>query len=130
MNPGKTMNKQNEKTLSVLHDAVVPIEMMLATVAKTLCSAVFVSGRDPQEAISASCLWSLKAQLLPEVLAQHARWNVARDTRRVDVSIALTPAVAYDLLAAHRAAHPGFEADWAAEKARLVGLRSVTRTAQ
>jgi CubicO group peptidase (beta-lactamase class C family) len=123
------MSKQDEKTLSVLHDAVVPIEMMLATVAKTLCSAVFVSGRDPEEAISHSCLWSLKAQLLPEVLQRHARWRLDLPARRVDLSITLTPAVADDLIAAHRAAHPGFHADWAAEKARLVGLGSVTRTA-
>ncbi|NML46111.1 serine hydrolase [Ramlibacter sp. G-1-2-2] len=124
------MNKQDEKTLPVLHEAVVPIEMMLATVAKTLCSAVFVSGRDPQEAIGASCLWSLKAQLLPDALAQHARWHVDRDARRVDIAIELTPTVADDLLAAHRAVHSGFEADWAKEKARLVGLRSVKRSAQ
>jgi hypothetical protein len=32
------MSKPTEATLSVLHDAVVPIEMMLATVAKTLWS--------------------------------------------------------------------------------------------
>src|SRR4051812_17446432 len=127
--PESKMSKQDEKTLSVLHDAVVPIEMMLATVAKTLCSAVFVSGREAQEAITHSCLWSLKAQLLPEVLQQHARWNVDRGQKRVDVSIALTPAVADDLLAGHRAVHPGFEADWAAERRRLLALGSVTRTA-
>ena len=124
------MSKPSEETLSVLHDAVVPIEMMLATVAKTLCSAVFVSGRDPREAIAHSCLWSLKAQLLPEALQKHARWSVDRDARRVDVSIRLTPAAVDDLLAAHRAAHPGFEADWAAERARLAALRSVTRSAR
>lgn len=124
------MSKSTEKTLSVLHDAVVPIEMMLATVAKTLCSAVFVSGRSPEEAIAHSCLWSLKAQLLPEALQQHARWSVDREARRVDVSIDLTPAVADDLVAAHRAVHPGFEADWAAERARLAALGSVIRSAR
>jgi hypothetical protein len=104
--------------------------MMLATVAKTLCSAVFVSGRAPEEAIAHSCLWSLKAQLLPEALQKHAQWSVDREARRVDLAIELTPAVADDLVAAHRAAHPGFEADWAAERARLVALRSVTRSAR
>ncbi len=124
------MNKQPESSLSVLRDTVVPIEMMLATVAKTLCSAVFVSGRSPEEAITHSCLWSLKAQLLPEALQQHAHWHIDRDARRVDLSIELTPRVADDLIAAHRAAHPGFEADWTAERARLVGLGGVKRTAQ
>jgi CubicO group peptidase (beta-lactamase class C family) len=123
------MNQKNETTLSVLHDAMIPIEMMLATVAKTLCSAVFVSGRAPEEAISHSCLWSLKAQLLPEALQRHARWDLDRDARRVDISIELTPAVVDDLIAAHRAAHPGFVADWAIEKTRLLGLRSVRRSA-
>lgn len=124
------MTKPSASSLSVLRDAVIPIEMMLATVAKTLNSAVFVSGRDPQEAIAHSCLWSLKAQLLPEVLRQHARWRVEREARRTDISIELTPAVADDLIAAHRAAHPGFEADWTAERARLLALRSITRSAQ
>lgn len=129
MTPGKTMTQPEEKTLPLLHDAVVPIEMMLATVAKTLCSAVFVSGRTPEEAIGHSCLWSLKAQLLPEVLQKHARWQVDRERTRVDVSIELDPATVDDLIAGHRAAHPGFEADWAAEGRRLAALRSVTRSA-
>jgi CubicO group peptidase (beta-lactamase class C family) len=116
-------------TLSILQDAVVPIEMMLATVAKTLGSAVFVSGRSPEEATTNSCFWSLKAQLLPDALRHHARWDVDERRRRVDVAIELTPAVADDLIAAHRAIHPGFQADWTAERARLVALRSVTRSA-
>jgi CubicO group peptidase (beta-lactamase class C family) len=124
------MSDTSEKTLPVLHDAVVPIEMMLATVAKTLCSAVFVSGRDPNEAIQHSCLWSLKAQLLPAALQRRARWSVDRAARRVDVTIALTPEAVDDLIAEHRAAHPGFEADWEAERARLVRLGSVARAAQ
>ncbi|WP_167784637.1 serine hydrolase domain-containing protein [Ramlibacter rhizophilus] len=124
------MSKPSERTLPVLHDAVVPVEMMLATVAKTLCSAVYVSGRDPEEAISHSCLWSLKAQLLPDALQRHARWRIDRDLRRVEVSIELTPAAADDLIAAHREAHPAFEADWQAERARLLALRSVLRSAQ
>lgn len=123
------MNNQDEKTLPVLHAAVVPIEMMLATVAKTLCSAVFVSDRAPEEAIDSSCLWSLKAQLLPEVLQRHARWHLDRSAGRVDLSIDITAAVADDLIAGHQAAHPGFEADWSAEKARLMALRSVARAA-
>ncbi|MDB5859585.1 MAG: CubicO group peptidase beta-lactamase class family [Ramlibacter sp.] len=124
------MSKPPESSLSVLRDTVVPIEMMLATAAKVLCSAVFVSGRDPEEAFRHSALWSLKAQLLPDALLQHARWNLDRKDPRVDISIALTPAAADDLIAAHRAAHPGFAADWDSERARLIGLRSITRSAQ
>jgi CubicO group peptidase (beta-lactamase class C family) len=126
----KTMSEPTEKTLPLLHEAVVAIEVMLATVAKTLCSARFVSGRDPEEAITHSCLWSLKAQLLPQALQRHVRWQVESSACRVDVSIDLLPAVADDLIAAHRAAHPGFEADWSAERARLIGLGSVTRSAR
>jgi CubicO group peptidase (beta-lactamase class C family) len=124
------MSKPPESSLAVLRDTVVPIEMMLATAAKVLCSAVFVSGRDPEEAFNHSALWSLKAQLLPDALLRHARWNLDRQDPRVDISIELTPAAADDLIAAHRAAHPGFEADWAGERARLVGLRKMTRSAQ
>jgi CubicO group peptidase (beta-lactamase class C family) len=124
------MNEPTERTLSVLHDAVIPIEMMLATVAKTLCSAVFVSGRDPEEAIRHSCLWSLKAQLLPQALQRRAKWRLDRTAQQVELSIELTPEAADDLIAEHRAAHPGFVADWKAEHARLVALRSVTRSAK
>jgi len=124
------MSSPSEESINALHDAVVPVAIMLATVAKTLCSALFVSGRTPQEAITHSCLWSLKAQLLPDALARHVRWQLDRDTRRVDVTLELTPAVADDLIAAHRAAHPGFMADWPAERARLLSLGRVTRSAQ
>jgi CubicO group peptidase (beta-lactamase class C family) len=124
------MSNESASSLAVLRDTVVPIEMILSTAAKVLCSAVFVSGREPEEAFRHSALWSLKAQLLPDALLRHARWRLDRADPRVDISIDLTPAAAADLIAAHRAAHPGFEADWAAETARLVGLRSVTRSAQ
>jgi CubicO group peptidase (beta-lactamase class C family) len=124
------MNEATERTLSALHDAVLPIEMMLATVAKTLCSAVFVSGRDPEEAIRHSCLWSLKAQLLPGALHRHARWHLDRDARRVEISIELTPTAVDDLISEHRTVHPGFQADWDAEHRRLVALQRVTRSAQ
>lgn len=124
------MSRPSEENVNAIPDAVVPITVMLATVAKTLCSAVFVSGRAPEEAITHSCLWSLKAQLLPEALGRHAQWRVEREARRVDVSLVLTPAATDDLIAAHRAAHPGFEADWSAERARLLALGSVTRSAQ
>jgi CubicO group peptidase (beta-lactamase class C family) len=93
------MSSPSEESINALHDAVVPVAIMLATVAKTLCSALFVSGRTPQEAITHSCLWSLKAQLLPDALARHVRWQLDRDTRRVDVTLELTPAVADDLIA-------------------------------
>ena len=126
----KSMSNQFPNSMSVLHDAVVPVEMLLATVAKVLCSAVFVSGRQPEEAFRHSALWALKAQLLADALALHARWHVDRADARVDITLDLTRAVAGDLIAAHRAAHPGFEADWAGEMARLVRLGSVTRSAQ
>jgi len=113
-----------------LPDSVIPIEMLLATVAKVLCSAVFVSGRDPAEAFRHSALWALKAQLLPAALARWVQWRVDRDDARVDIWLDLNPAVAADLVATHRAAHPGFEVDWAGETARLANLCNVTRSAQ
>jgi CubicO group peptidase (beta-lactamase class C family) len=109
---------------------VVPIELLLATTAKVLCSAVFVSGREPEEAFRNSATSALHANQLPQVLARHARWSLDRAGGRVDVRMDIDAAVARELVDAHSAAYPGFDADWAGEARRLEALRSVTRSAQ
>lgn len=108
----------------------VPVELLLATTAKVLCSAVFVSGREPAEAFRNSAPSALHANQLPGVLSRHAKWTLDRPGRRVDVRLDIDAAVAAELVAEHRAAYPGFETDWAAEQRRLAALGSVTRSAQ
>lgn len=109
---------------------IIPIEMLLATTAKVLCSAVFISGRDPEEAFHNSAPWALHALQLPEALSETVSWKVNTERRQVEVSITLDAPAIESLVANHRSAHPGFEADWQAERERLAKLGSVTRIAQ
>lgn len=109
---------------------VVPIELLLATTAKVLASAVFVSGREPAEAFAHSAPSALHANQLPDVLRRHARWTLDRPGRRVDIRLDIDAQVATELVAAHRAAYPGFEAGWTEEERRLAALVSLTRSAQ
>lgn len=109
---------------------VVPIELLLATTAKVLASAVFVSGREPAEAFAHSAPSALHANQLPDVLRQHARWALDRPGRRVDIQLSMTPEVAAQLVAAHRAAYPGFETDWEGEERRLATLGNLKGSAQ
>lgn len=109
---------------------VVPIELLLATTAKVLASAVFVSGREPAEAFAQSAPSALHANQLPDVLRQHAHWTLDRHDRRVDVRLDIDARIAAELVTAHRAAYPGFEADWAGEERHLAALGSLTRSAQ
>ncbi len=116
------------QTVPAIGEFLVPIELLLATTAKVLCSAVFVSRRDPTEAFRNSAPSALHANQLPDVLRRHARWHVGE--RQVDIRLDIDGTVASELVAAHRAVHPGFDADWAGEERRLVALASVTRSAQ
>lgn len=61
-----------------------PLELGLAAYAKVLCSAVFVSGRDPKEAAQHSGLFLMPSQ--EEALK--ATWNVDRDRKIVRMSLA------------------------------------------
>ena len=111
-------------------ESVVPIQLLLATTAKVLCSAVFVSGRDPAEAFANSAVSALHGNQLPEALAELARYEVDREHGQVHVRLQLDDATAARLVAAHRAAYPGFGADWDAETRRLAGLGLLTRSAR
>ncbi|WP_109477515.1 serine hydrolase [Paraburkholderia sp. C35] len=113
-----------------MKDAIIPIEMLLATTAKVLCSAVFISGRDPEEAFRNSAPWALHAFQLPEALTEIARWKVDGAARRVEVSVTLGDSQVRTLIDSHCSAHPEFDADWTAEATRLKSLGTVTRTAQ
>jgi CubicO group peptidase (beta-lactamase class C family) len=108
---------------------LVPVELLIATMAKTLCSAVYVSRRQPEEAFRNSTPWSLQAHMLPKVTSRHATWSIDRAARRVDVRLSIDAAIAAELIAAHRALSGNLDADWAAEEQRLIGLGTVRRSA-
>jgi CubicO group peptidase (beta-lactamase class C family) len=59
-----------------------PLELGLAGYAKVLCSAVFVSGRDPQEAAKTSGYF-----LMPPELADKPAWTIDREQKIVRMSL-------------------------------------------
>lgn len=57
--------------------------------AKSICSAVFVSGREPREALETSALKYVPARLLRRLLsgARGTRWSLDREHRSVSVAV-------------------------------------------
>lgn len=109
---------------------IVPVELLLATSAKVLCSAIFVSGRDESEALRNSVFHALQVHHLSGPIARHARASVDRQARMARIDMHVDESVARELLDAWRALHPTFDADWSAEIARLVSLGTVARSAR
>lgn len=104
-----------------------PLELLLSRPAKQLCTAVFVSGRDPRDALRESALWS---EGVGDVLAEHVDVRIDRAQRRVSLTVPLDESVAEELVTAYRATYPGFKADWAAEVDRLTAMGRLTRSAR
>lgn len=48
-------------------EGVIPVHLLLATAAKVLCSAVFLTGRDVEEALRHSAFHALQVHHLPDV---------------------------------------------------------------
>ena len=61
---------------------MIPVHLLIATAAKVLCSAVFVSGRDEEEALRNSAFQALKAHQLDEVLRPLTEARVDRAAGR------------------------------------------------
>jgi CubicO group peptidase (beta-lactamase class C family) len=59
-----------------------PVELGLAGYAKVLCSAVFVSGRDPNEAAKNSGFF-----LMPEGMAEKVAWTIDRERQAVRMTL-------------------------------------------
>ncbi len=109
--------------------AVVPIHMLLATSAKVLCSALFVSHRDEEEALLHSAFHALQVHHLPETMSALARAHVNREAHEVTMQIRIDDDAARQLVDAYRRLHPDFDTDWEAERRRLASLGTVSRTA-
>ena len=106
------------------HTAVIPVERLLARLAKPMASAIWVSGRNITEAEENSVFadW-------PE-LRDLVRLHVDEVQRSVRYSITLDARTVPRLIAWYRGLHPDFTADWEREAARLLAQGSITRTAQ
>lgn len=109
---------------------VLPVHLALATVAKVMCSAVFVSGRQVSEALSNSAPHALALHHLDEVLLDGLSVRVDRVDRSLTVTAPLDQATVDRLVRAYRETFPGFSVDWRAETRRLTGLGSASRTAR
>jgi CubicO group peptidase (beta-lactamase class C family) len=111
-------------------DGVIPLHLFLAKVAKVLCSAVFLSGRDIEEARKNSAFHVLHIHHLEQVLLGLFDVSVDRVAKTVIVSLTLDEETVPRIVAGYRAYYHDFSADWAAESERLLGLRQVSRTAR
>lgn len=110
--------------------AVIPLHLVLATPAKVLCSAVFLSGRALTEATQNSGLHALFVHHLHDVLLDLLDVQVDEAARELSVSVELTESNVERIVAGYRRYYEDFEADWDKEKARLVLEGRVTRTAR
>jgi len=110
--------------------AVIPLHLVLATAAKVLCSAVFLSGRDLEEALRNSGPHALFVHHLADVLLDLISIDVDGDERSLSVSVSLDAPTVERIVAGYRAYYEDLEADWDAETERLIGLGAVSRTAR
>lgn len=111
-------------------EGVIPVHLVLGTVAKVVCSAVFLSGRNIDEVRRNSALHALSVHHIHTVLLDEIAIDVDRGAREVTVSLELDEPTVELLLAGYRAHFDSFDADWAAESQRLVALGNVARTAR
>ncbi len=125
------MQRQPAKDFPADHSgAVIPLHLVLATVAKVLCSAVFLSGRDIEEARRNSAVHALFVHHLHDVLLDLLAIDVNDEERSLTVSVALDSHTVERIVKGYRAYYDDLDADWATEAERLIGLRRVSRTAR
>jgi len=111
-------------------EGVIPLHLFLAKIAKVLCSAVFLSGRDIEEARRNSAYHVLHIHHLETVLLDLFEVTLDRAAKRVTVSLRLDEGTVREIVAGYRATYAGFAADWDAEAERLRALGEVSRTAR
>jgi hypothetical protein len=77
-----TLGLQPARPPSAYAPSGTPVELGLAGYAKVTCSAIFVSGRDPNEAVRNS-----GAFMLPGNLAEKVTWTVDRERQAVRMTL-------------------------------------------
>jgi CubicO group peptidase (beta-lactamase class C family) len=116
--------------------AAIPIQLLIATAAKVLASAVFVTGRDVQAALRDSAFHAIDLNKIPVVqqlgaiFRELATVDVDDLTQTVTVSLTLDSDSVPRVITAYQAAYPDFRADWTAEAHRLLSLGRVGRQAR
>ena len=111
-------------------EGVIPVHLLLATAAKVLCSAVFLSERDETEALRNSVWHALQVHSLPEVFLPLAQVETDREARQVTMRLRLDKATVERIVTGYRDQYPELAADWGAETERLNRLGTAARTAR
>jgi CubicO group peptidase (beta-lactamase class C family) len=110
--------------------AVIPLHLVLATAAKVLCSAVYVSGRSLEDAMRHSAPHALFVHHLHDVLLPLIKVDLDDGERTVTVSLRLDRPAVDRIVDGYRAYYDDLDADWGAESQRLADLGAVSRTAR
>lgn len=109
---------------------VIPVQLLLATSAKVLCSALFVSEREEAEAWRNSVFHALQMHHLPDILPELVEADVDSARRRVTLHLQANARAVARLVEVYRATYPDLEADWDAEALRLRNLGRIERSAR
>lgn len=125
------MQRQPAQDFSADHSGqVIPLHLVLGTVAKVLCSAVFLTGRDLEEARRNSGVHALFVHHLHDVLLDLITLDVNDEEHSLTVALPLDEHTVARIVSGYRAYYEDLQADWTAETARLLQLGSVSRTAR
>ncbi len=111
-------------------EGIIPLHLLLATAAKVLCSAVFLSGREEAEALRHSAFHALQVHHLPDVFLPLVQVETDRPAREVTLRLHLDAPTAERIVRGYRDHYPDLDGDWEAETARLLRLGTVARTAR
>jgi CubicO group peptidase (beta-lactamase class C family) len=126
-----SMQRQPAEDFPADHSGyVIPLHLVLGTAAKVLCSAVFLTGRDLEEARRNSAVHALFVHHLHDVLLDLIDVRADDEQRTLTVSVSLDAPTVERIVAGYRAYYDDLEADWPAETQRLLALGSVSRTAR
>lgn len=109
---------------------VIPLHLVLGTVSKVLCSAVFLSNRPLEDALGYSAPQALFVHHLHEVLLDLIEVDVDDENQTVTVALTLDETTARRIVEGYQKEFDDFEADWTSELQRLIALRHVERTSR
>lgn len=111
-------------------EGIIPVHLLLATAAKVLCSAVFLTGRDATEALHHSAFHALQVHHLPDVFLPLVQVAIDRPAAQVTLRIRLDAGAVGQIVTGYRDHYPDLQGDWPAESERLLRLGTIARTAR
>lgn len=108
---------------------LVPLSFALGTVAKQVCSAVFLTGLDARTALRRSGYQALAFHRIAAVLADEVTLEVDGRRGEVAVHVEIGPVAARRIVERYRDQYPSLPGDWAGEEKRLRDRGVETRRA-